>query len=345
MERIDRRLFKGYCSRLIFGKEIRWLLGWFTPLFYVILMSLCLNYFMVAVYPVVVLSYNCDPIWNFRFLFIIMPTLVLNYWSFAMATLCDAGNISKLSPEKMNLMKQKFKCNGLIFFDGFQCRTCLTPKIARSKHCSTCNDRCVLLFDHHCIWLNNDVGYYNYRYFLLFLFEISITLAYGSYLCYVGLCYNLERFQLPPDIQSQYRFKQLWFLMRETSLQNEIMGVLCLLAGILCPLVAMFLFEHLWYIYLGVTTNEALKWDYIRQLIEYKVLFKFTKLPSNEEVFLMTEPDDTSELGVVFKRLSNDEPFRVVSGKLDRIESWDDLDNIYDNGFWKNLHERMFPVM
>ncbi|XP_045784844.1 palmitoyltransferase ZDHHC16 isoform X2 [Maniola jurtina] len=48
------------------------------------------------------------------------------------------------------------------------CKKCISPKPPRTHHCSVC-DRCVLCMDHHCPWLNNCVGYYNARYFFLYM--------------------------------------------------------------------------------------------------------------------------------------------------------------------------------
>jgi len=58
-----------------------------------------------------------------------------------------------------------------------QCRRCHRLKPERCHHCSVC-DRCVLKMDHHCPWINNCVGFKNYRFFCLFLLFLGAACAF-----------------------------------------------------------------------------------------------------------------------------------------------------------------------
>ncbi|KAM3722826.1 Palmitoyltransferase ZDHHC2 [Dirofilaria immitis] len=66
------------------------------------------------------------------------------------------------------------------------CYKCNCIKPDRCHHCSVCG-HCVLKFDHHCPWVNTCINYFNYKFFLQFLF-------YGLILCLWGILTDLQYF-------------------------------------------------------------------------------------------------------------------------------------------------------
>lgn len=317
---VDNRCFNGML-RKVFVEEMYVCYKWIPPVFYMALLIGSLWQFEQYCYPRIT-----DP--NVH---LIMIIIFINLSSFLMATFIDLGDLSRLPSEE--LMK-KYPYDELIFFNHSlygngsknYCKTCNLLKIPRSKHCSVCN-KCIVLFDHHCLWLNNCVGYYNYKWFLSFLASFIWMLIYGGILTYSVL----SRDMIPNGERNQW---QNWYdLISKTSILNERTGILFLICISLPWLIIWFSFEHLQFLYLGMTTNESSKWDFVRYLIDEGALYDY-----NGDFYLIRDFDG------VFYRLGDDSlKFEVEDlRKLTKINDMQkELSNVYDLGIWGNLKQRI----
>ncbi|KAG7549446.1 Palmitoyltransferase DHHC domain [Arabidopsis thaliana x Arabidopsis arenosa] len=62
-----------------------------------------------------------------------------------------------------------------------KCDKYFAYKPLRTHHCRVCR-RCVLKMDHHCLWINNCVGYANYKAFFILVFYATVASIYSTVL-------------------------------------------------------------------------------------------------------------------------------------------------------------------
>ncbi|KAK6271015.1 hypothetical protein POUND7_008113 [Theobroma cacao] len=72
----------------------------------------------------------------------------------------DSSSVSDEEPKK-NGVQSKY------------CDKCAAYKPPRAHHCRVCR-RCILRMDHHCLWINNCVGYWNYKAFFTLVLYATI---------------------------------------------------------------------------------------------------------------------------------------------------------------------------
>jgi len=237
------------------------------------------------------------------------------YITFIILYLSDPGRINR---RNWAAYYEQFPFDHILYLPGNECRTCLFAKPARSKHCRSCNS-CVAWQDHHCLWVNNCVGGKNFCWFLLFLLTNIYVFFYGTVLL-MRILYT----SFAPawkDSQKWYHFGTRLISRGPT---ERVAACLLLLCILLLPLVALFTSFHIMYVWAGVTTNEADKWDDIRDLIPQKCLY----FAPNTSVLLLKREDGT------FNRHLTESEKHL---DLQIVESESDVPNIYDFGFWANL--------
>ena len=84
---------------------------------------------------------------------------------------------SEISDKMKNIISKKFR----IHFT--RCKSCYVVRPYDAHHCRTCHC-CILEQDHHCPWINNCVGIFNKKYFILFNIYAFISVIYCSFIYY-----------------------------------------------------------------------------------------------------------------------------------------------------------------
>ncbi|TQS34803.1 hypothetical protein Golomagni_04801 [Golovinomyces magnicellulatus] len=235
----------------------------------------------------------------------------------------DPGYITKSNhSQQMALYPYDFTT----FYPGLTCRTCLMLKPARSKHCSICK-RCISKLDHHCIFINNCVGYR-----MSLLSEMVRKQSPGWNIRGIGYSWT------------QYTSALAWALNKEVRIGS--ITLLCLFTS---PMVSGLLIYHLYLIWAGTTTNETMKWSDLSSDMSDGFAFRrnLSLHRTRDERYepLWTRWPKESEH--IISRSYNGQtpnPNIIGYGEWERVWSLADIPNLYDLGFYNNLRDIFWPV-
>ena len=73
-----------------------------------------------------------------------------------------------------------------------RCRNCYVARPPNVHHCGICH-ACILDKDHHCPWVNNCIGLFNKKYFILFNFYAILSVIYSILIfCYFTIFKHLD---------------------------------------------------------------------------------------------------------------------------------------------------------
>ncbi|XP_055799385.1 palmitoyltransferase ZDHHC20-B-like isoform X1 [Salvelinus fontinalis] len=131
------------------------------------------------------------------------------------------------------------------------CDNCLVIKPDRCHHCSTC-DMCVLKMDHHCPWVNNCVGFSNYKFFVLFLAYSMLYCAFiaATVLQYFIKFWTLCRWRSVGDCPQNQ--------LPDTHAKFHVLFLFFVAAMFFISILSLFSY-HLWLVGKNRTTIEAFR--------------------------------------------------------------------------------------
>ncbi|TKY51620.1 S-acyltransferase 15 [Spatholobus suberectus] len=95
----------------------------------------------------------------------------LSLFSFFSCVLTDPGHVPSSYAPDVEFAKDNAEQK--------KCDKCFTYKPPRTHHCRVCR-RCILKMDHHCLWINNCVGYWNYKAFFVFVLYATMASIYST---------------------------------------------------------------------------------------------------------------------------------------------------------------------
>ncbi|ODV59565.1 DHHC family palmitoyltransferase [Ascoidea rubescens DSM 1968] len=328
--------------------------NWMVPCFYLALNLTMFKVFFDVCYLAYLKEYKIQ-----------ITTLILNLnLSFFLVIFVKAKELTARNYEEY---LKVFSNDNLIFFDNNYCLSCSIFKISRSKHCSNCN-KCIIYYDHYCLWVNNCIGMGNYKFFLNFLFSNGLILSYGMKLVWAQVI-NVIIKDYNDHNDSELVIKGVlnkinFMVISFDSDKNKII-VLFFLMFCFDIVVISFTLYHIYMIRAGKSSSETDKWDFIHHLIQEKLLFQYHPKSEERKIGLIrNETNDeknvyTKFIGyqplnqetMYFEKINNETYLTIDGGfvlrgaenirKLTMVTKENEVQNIYNKGWWSNLKQRL----
>ena len=180
-----------------------------------------------------------------------ISSLVLDlfvFWLGLLTTKTDPSDRTVQLERYCRLTNQKFDDTDYQFY----CNYCDTNVKEYSKHCGRCQ-RCTETFDHHCVWLNNCIGYNNYRYFFMLL--IAVDLHSLSFIGLISWYYAETTLAMISCIGSD--FTNLAYCSENFLEAMHVISIIMMATNsLIILLITYLLIYHIWLKLVGKTTYQ-----------------------------------------------------------------------------------------
>ncbi|KAJ3450546.1 palmitoyltransferase swf1 [Anaeramoeba flamelloides] len=316
-------------------------------LFYLLITGVGIFFFFKDVFP---FFFETESLGK-KHLILIPLCLVFVVFSLLISVLSDPGTITQ---ENYKMYIQKYPYDNQIFFPRI-CETCGFQKPARSKHCKILN-KCISKYDHYCGWLINAVGEKNYRWFLLFLISNCILCFYGFYfilkIVYSQLVHSQIFMETVLKLETGFQ-KDLLIVLLKIILNNQSKSIALLFLTLIMGIsLLVFILYHFYLISKNVTTNEKFKLSDLKNyIIQKKKQLKYYKLLKKQQIEYQKQIQILNRLKKL-KNMEITEQIKKLNIQKPEITQTDiillkldpnNLENIYNQGFWKNFYQVFFP--
>jgi len=150
--------------------------------------------------------------------------IVMILLSHAKATLSDPGYVPL--PEARIDFSDRDALQGRVD-DWTICQRCEMWRPPRAHHCRVCK-RCVRKMDHHCPWVNNCVGEWNQKFFILFLFYTFFCSILASVVvaCYWKTVWTVDNIDHTPHVVTLLIEASLFGLFTAMVLYDQVYAII-----------------------------------------------------------------------------------------------------------------------
>ena len=207
-------------------------------------------------------SFVCAVLYYMSFLAMVLTTIVVTASNPTDPTVA----LERLSKLAKNNKMAEYKFNERDY--SFHCDICDTHVLKNTKHCQRCN-RCSYEFDHHCVWVSNDIGLHNYAAFIRMLMAAFSTLV-------IQISYSAYTINFLAGIVDEI---EVGFMTRYNL---HILNVVTLVtSGILQLLIVYLLTYHVWLMCNNTTTYKHIRRQQKREAS--RVICELSKEQNNDD--------------------------------------------------------------